>query len=285
MRLKILFFPLMLVISVGTILLYGWPLFKESQDLKVARSEAKAKLEEIRTKSDNIEKLNSFIATEDDDVKLVYKFLSKVKNEEQIIDGINFIALNTPGIMLAQLSPDKDANRGNDAAAASMPSLASVTASAVVPADSGAQGVPAAEAAVSSIATKITAVGKYEDLKVFLQRLDNMQLYNTTSKIEIKRVEENASDGSAQGQVAVGEGEEAQDVQDVPASELLQVDLSVNFGYLAPIKSKVGKKYAIFDKSKFDLAVLDKVRKNAEIKVPELNPGDTQGSLNPFKLN
>lgn len=275
---------MMLTISSVIVLMYGWPMFADMQKLKNDRSEAISKLEDIKAKSENIVKLRSIAVDEkSEDVRLIYQYLPKVKKEEAIIDSVNYLALNTPGIIIAELDIEKDGGGNKNAASSNVTVTSSPTTAAA-----GSVSQSAAANVFSYIPVKLTVVGKYDETKLFLSRLDNMLMYNSVSSLTIEHVKKDDTKKivAAPNEDATQQATEGTDAGNESAeSELLKTDIAINFVYFSPIKSRAGQKYDIFSRNNFDLAVLDKIRSNAEINVPDLEIRDSAGTPNPFKLN
>ena len=271
MRLKNLFFPLMLVLSFAVIMLYGWPAFSQLNDLKKTLKEDNDKLTDLKKRSASIGILKSKIASGGENVNFVYSYLPQEKREDRIIDAVNFVASSTSGIGLSEISIEKSAN--NQAVAsvensATTGSAGGFVSTAIAPQTNTAATTPVENTNLQFLTLKVAVSGNYADIKAFLDRLNSINIYNVTKSVSIEHVK--SSTGKE------GTNQENQD--------LLSADISIDFGYAPALAFKNNLKQNVVDKGNFDFTVLDKIRSASQITVPEVTAGSTGNVENPFKL-
>lgn len=259
MRLKNLFFPLMLAVSIAVVVIYGWPAFSKISGVNTDRIEKGKRLEDLTKKGDNVELLNSRLEKGGEDITLVYAYLPQKQTEERIIDVINYVALGTPGVVLSELGIEKKTAATVDTASAS--STAGAATSASTKSDGGLVFVTA----------KVGIVGGYADIKSFLNRIDAVDMYNLTKDVKISSMEK-AGAKAEEGLVPTND------------PDLLKAEITIDFGWApaATLKDKIDSD--VLERGSFDFAVLRKLRDAMQVKVPEISTGGAGNKENPFKL-
>ena len=103
MRLKFLFFPIILVISLSIFIGYIWP---EINNLKMANDEKiknQGMLQDIAAKQAAIAKIDSQMTSNSADTATINNYLPSTRVEERILSGVNFLASDA-GVSLANIS-------------------------------------------------------------------------------------------------------------------------------------------------------------------------------------
>lgn len=269
MRIKLLAFPVMLALSIAIFIAYVWPEQGALREAMRGFEKSKADLQNIVEKKNNIEKLKSSLIQNQSKADFARKFLPAGKNEEEIINGLNYLAANS-GVSLASLSLEKDqTNIGTGGAGATgATSSKDVLFSASPGAGADLAGGPP-EVQLSGVKAKAGVAGSYEGVKSFLEQVYKMEMFNSITSLSIARQE--ASSQPAQG-------------NNPPAganSGMLLATLEINFGYLREVKISKDYSSPIFSRSSFDLAAYDKLVNLISRKIPVLEVGE-EGRANPF---
>jgi hypothetical protein len=268
MRLKIFFFPLVLIISVSIILLAIVPEWGKAKTQKEELDVKTQSLENITNKKKNAEILSSYVETKKDDVSFVDSYLPATQGEERAIDGINYIALNS-GVVLGNIDVESvkadpipvQENTGLD-----VPVMGSESLNA-----DGTPMVVDLAPQVRYTRAKVNVIGTYESLLMFLGKLDNIRFFSKIKSLEIET--ENAGSGSSSATgTAVQQG-----------SNILVADIVVDFGYLKKASVKDGYTNKLFEKSSFSAKTIDKLKDAVSKDIPDLSPS-SGSKANPFAI-
>lgn len=267
MRLKILFFPLMLAVSAVIFIGYVWP---EIANLKTANREkaAAAKLlDDVMEKQDAINSIAAQISGDSESAALVNGYLPDKKVEERIIGAVNYLAGDS-GISLVSISLENKASdateQGQTGLAAAVNSSVEMMATGEIPADS--QAVAGAANAVESSTASIAIVGDYAKIRLFLDQLQRMSLLNHISSLSIAKPSENPSDT---------EGESSTD---------LSAEVVVDFGYFKSAAVGVGRIAQL--QPKLDKDIIETLKQYVSQKTSPIaaagSDTGSKGRINPF---
>lgn len=258
----------MLALSITVFIAYVWPEQGALREAMKGFEKSKADLQSIIEKKNNIEKLKSSLSQNQSKADFVRKFLPAVKNEEEIINGLNYLAANS-GVSLVSLSIEKDqtgiVTGGEGAAAASSKGV-------LFPASPGAGADTAGEqpeVQLSGVKTKAEVVGSYESVKSFLEQVYKMEMFNSVASLSIARQETGSQPDQGNNPPAGA------------SSGTLLATLEINFGYLPEVKISKDYSSPIFSRSSFDLVAYDKLANLISRKIPVLEVGE-EGRANPF---
>ncbi|MDD5463667.1 MAG: hypothetical protein PHP62_00800 [Candidatus Moranbacteria bacterium] len=258
MRLKFLFFPIMLSVSVVIFISFVWP---EINNIKQINEDIIAKKEELRVVNDKnaaIELLGKELVDNADVQNVVKRYLPNNKTEERIISEINFLA-NDANVSLLEISL-KSGEKPN------APVVKNIS-----PSDSQ-EGLNEVNL-LQTIPVEISIAGEYEKIRIFLNNLQRMPVFNVVKSVKIAKQENEGTDEQTT------EGEPV-----VNNSNLLLADVEINFGYLNAVKinnQKVEKFNAILDNETIVALkkyIPQKAQLIGEYTVPE-------GKQNPFVVN
>lgn len=281
MKLKVLFFPFMMVLSFALVLLYGWPWFNDLKLAKTELDENRMKMNEIQKEDGNAEVLYNLIQSDNENVQFTYKYLAREKKEESLIDSINYIALNTSGVSLVDISISK--STANTSAMLEQAAIAQQTPDAAANSTVNQANVGKADdSKVRYVTLKIGIIGQYENIKTMLARINEMPFYKKIEELSIKPVEEKSATNevSADGMVST----EVSESNPKQNANLLNAEITANFGYLNTATSKGTGGEQVFEKDNFDFSVIEKIKNSTDIKVPEINVGNVVGKSNPFQM-
>lgn len=255
MRLKNLFFPIILVVSVAIFIGYIWPEignFKEAKEKKLVSATA---LQSIKDKRTAIETLSVQINKSSETESAVKNYLPENKVEERIINGVNFLTSDA-GVSLVSISLSKSA------VAAAQPAP---VAPSNVPSGGGIMGMnPHAEKVetLENMQASIKISGDYEKIRIFIDQIEHMSIFNSIKSLSI----------TPQGQKTEN-GENA-------GSSSLAADLVVDFGYLK--KSKLSDNMIVSFKPELDNETISAMKTYISQKTPVLDVDANKGKINPF---
>jgi hypothetical protein len=249
MRLKFLFFPIMLVITFSIFIGYIWPEINNIKDINREKLSNTQALQAVRDKQSSIKSIGTQILNSSS-AEVINNYLPNKKVEERVIGGVNYLATDS-GISLVSISL-KSSNATNSALGA------------LPPVDSTVGGqAPYINDEPSFIEAAISISGDYEKIKLFLDQLQKMTLFNELKSLSISN-SKSSSDNSN--------------------SSSLSADIAINFGYLPPVKPDDNK----IARLKTDLgsetieALKQYITPKAESIASTINAAGTKGRTNPF---
>lgn len=253
----------MLAISVTILIAYVWPeigaLMKANGDL----AENKVILENILEKKSKMENLKNSLNQNQDKETFVSSFLPLKKNEEEIINGINYLATNS-GASLVNMTIEEDKEQVVKNEPGEVDSRG-VLFSQSLEANAGSQVNQSAGARVRFVKSKISIVGNYENIKTFSEDLYKMEIFNSIDSILISKQESGQFKGAKIDQ----------------NSNTLYSDIEVSFAYLPRIKVSGNFSSPIFGQPAFDFTAYNKLSSLVSKKIPKLEVGG-EGRSNPF---
>lgn len=167
MRLKFLFFPVVLVISLAIFIAYIWPDFQKIIDLNKENGENKAKLESINLKKDKIKQMAVKIASDTEGESFIKNYLPEKKVYEQIINRLNFLATDS-GVSLIDISAASSAKSSQQSAAVK---------------------TGAASDSLNLYEVKVSINGDYPKIRSFLDQVHFLPLFNSIKSLDIYKRE------------------------------------------------------------------------------------------------
>lgn len=195
MRLKFLFFPIIIVVSLVIFILYIWP---EIGNIKRINEEKIVKMQEIQAINDKkmaLELIGKQLSENSETESIIKNYLPENKTEERIINEINYLA-GDANVSLADIL---------------LNSKKTVAAAAV------AGGVDNTNV-IQTVPVKISLIGNYEKMRIFFDNLQRMPIFNSIKSINItKQVTTPVDDAN------------------IGVSDYLSVIVDVDFGYLRPM--------------------------------------------------
>jgi hypothetical protein len=253
MRLKSLFFPIILVISISIFIGYIWPEIKNVKMINVEKNTNAQSLQFIKEKQAAIESIGTQIANNSNIGSVINDYLPNKKVEERIIGGVNYLAMDS-GVSLLDVSL-KNPNVTNSAFSGNT-------------AEEKTSAVNTDELQFSEVAISIS--GDYEKIKLFIEQLQRISLLNDIKSLTIANQIKNVPDSAANP-----------DETSTAISSTLSASVVIDFGYL-PSFGIDGSKVAKLD-SKLDTDVID-VLKNYISQKPGLvvSSAGNKGKANPF---
>jgi len=258
MKLKILFFPLALILCVVVFIWYIKPEFGNIKNNGANLKNKEKELADMIKKEKNISDLIANLDSQPEKEKLVLSYLPPYERQERIIDLLNFLANES---LLAVSNININAQKGSLAKAAS--------------GNSGGGGEPGAASdinmpPVSDTPASVSVVGSYENIKNYLGRIFTFGQMNNIESVLISKVP---------AEKAMGESESSSDGE----TGILKADIGIKFNYATSVASVSGFNSPVFSLSEFDFNVTDDL--NKAIEGGKIVPGiiiDAKGRTNPF---
>lgn len=235
-------------------------------------------LADINIKQENIGKLSSYLSANSSDVSLVKTYLPDKRNEERIIDGVNYLATNS-GVILGNIDVEKVKSalpEVQEGTGLDVPVMGSASEGQVT--DESTLTDPAALAPakpqVQLTKATIRALGNYDAVVVFLTNLQKMEFFNNIESVEISTSEKSDAAQTEQTETSESQG-----------PQVLTVEVIMNFGFLSTASVPAGGGYAnsLFLKSTYETSVVEKLKNLISGKIPALEVSG-QGKANPFAL-
>lgn len=263
MRLKTLFFPLMLVISISIFAGYIWPeitRLRAANEVNIAKNK---ELQDVNIKKGAIESLGKQISNSDSE-KIIRDYLPQVRMEENVIGNVNYLA-NSANVSLVNISlggGNDDANDRNNVSAG-VAGILNPIARASAAIDETAVGA-VEQSALRATSAEISVIGEYEKVRIFLDGLNRISIFNNIKSLTISKPEKSKEDGAVDSN-----------------NNVLSVAVVVDFGYM-PVSKLDGQKVLAF-KSNIDDGVVE-ILKNYVSQKYSFSPtsGDAKGRVNPF---
>jgi hypothetical protein len=253
MRLKYLFFPIILVICLALTWGYILPEYNEYKTVQTDLEDNLKKLNDANIRKNALEAIGSQIESDSQTETLINNYLPTTKTEEKIISNINFIASDA-GVLLANLNiaPASDDPSGSLAA-----SVAAAPVSATPAPGANAQLVQTSQAT-------ITANGEYSKLLIFFDKLEKMPIYNNIKSLKIAKPTKSSET----------------DLNENPAN--LNAVIVVDFGYLKTVEPDAAKIAKL--NQKLDTESIETIRSyvSSSRSVGENAQQSASGKTNPF---
>lgn len=221
MRLKSLFFPIMMVLSLAIFIGYVWPQIDVVRKINEEILTKRAEMQAVNDKKLAIESVGKKISDNAAGENVVLSYLPQNKTEEQIIGGVNYLAgdANVSLVDITLNSVDSSSKNNNTITTSLLTGLDSVKAQT--------NSSTPNDGLMQSTSVKIALFGDYAKIRIFLDSLQRMPVFNTIKSINIEK------------QVAKEKITETGEV--VAATEStnagLLVNIDVDFGYLNTAKA------------------------------------------------
>ena len=264
MRLKFLFFPIVIVICIAIFSGYIWP---EINDIRIDNAKKQDNmqiLDNVQKRKADINALGDQISSNIDDKKIVDNYLPFSNAEERIIGGINYLSADA-GLTLLNISMTENKSINTT------PSTTSNTTGIQSDTDNTTSNMQFNEASIS-------VFGEYEKINLFIDKLQKMALFNSIKSLIIA----NSTSKELTSTVV------SKDVDQTSVSKNLTAEIIVKFGYLKPADSnnQIAKLDQKIDDETINALKLYISGKDASSVSSGDTAGDTslEGKKNPFFL-
>lgn len=255
MRLKILFFPIVLIISLSIFIGFIWPEISSVRKLNENRIAKNSELQSVAGQQSAIELARKNISDNIEGNKIVNDYLPENKTEERVIAGINYLAADA-GVSLVNISLTGTIDKKSPVST-EISTIDQLTESKVN--------------SVQLSSAKISLIGDYEKIRIFFDNLQRMPIFNVIKSVKIAR-QTSVSDA----------GDEA-----VANDFKLAVEAVVDFGYLSV--AKVNNKQVEKFNANIDNETMNSLTKyiSQKSQLVEDNNAETsnKGKANPFFIN
>lgn len=260
MRLKVFFTPLVFFVAVIVSIWYIWPAIIEIRVKTSEVSTSKKNLESAISRKENSEILKDILDKNKDKEDFILNYLPVSKNDEKVIDGINYLAIDS-GLSIASFNIEEE--KADDMFAQSSDNLSGsdVSAAPGSPVNAEAQTI---KPKIRFSNAKITLFGKYENIKIFLNQIYKMEMLNKINSLTISK--------SKGAETAENQGNN---------NEILSADIEIKFGHMSQINVKEGITSDVFSKNNFNFSPYLKINELIMKKIPVLDEGQ-KGKGNPF---
>lgn len=274
MKVKLLLFPLSLVIALAVGVFWVQPEISSAIALRAQKSETMTQLAQMDQVIANIDTLDRNLASIDSDRQFVETYLPKMGSDDVIIDEVNFLASESGALLvsadLKPLSSDlakaaaQQVQMENDQAEAAANSPGSILGS-----DTSSPELvftkSSPDARLRSVEVSIFALGKYDQIKTFVNHLYHSNHFQNFVSVDISQKSEDQS-GNEHASVS---------------SDTLSAEMIVRFGVLPGTVISSGVLLDMFKASTFNLAVVQDLRERVLNELPALDAAPSERA-NPF---
>lgn len=261
MKVKILFFPLAIAITLMVAIFYIQPEIQSAMGARASVMEKETRLSDIEQKVRNVGLLGSDIDGNKESENLVLKYLPVVQDDDRVVDALNFLSAQS-GLSLSSVKMEKVAETAVKTEAAETTSKNALFATG----DGAAAVKPAAIVAMPKT-VKVTAemTGSYESIRDVVGKISKMDRFQNFAIVKVGRA---ASVAGSQGQEAT-------------PTDTLKASLEIHFLYLSKVRTTGNLDLPIFSQSKIDLKAAQSLRQYVSSPVPSMEMGAI-GKGNPF---
>ncbi|MGB2791756.1 MAG: hypothetical protein WBC29_04365 [Candidatus Moraniibacteriota bacterium] len=275
MKVKLLLFPLSIVIALAVGVFWIQPGISSALMLRTKDGQAQARLDQMDQVIANIDTLDSSLTKNDGDRQFVETYLPKMGSDDVIIDEVNFLA-GESGILL--VSTDLKSVSSDLTKAAALQVQAESDRAEVAANSPGSllnTGMPSdqellftkssPDARVRSTEVSVSVLGKYDQIKAFVDRVYHANHFQDFVSVDIAE--------KPQGKTEVESANVAPDV--------LSANMVIRFGVLPKTTLSSGVLLDTFKTSAFDLAVVQDLRGRVTTELPMLDATPSERP-NPF---
>lgn len=265
MKVKLLLFPLSIVIALAVGVFWIQPEISSALALRTQDADAMARLAQMDQVIANIDALDRNLAENDGDRQFVEMYLPKTGSDDSIIDEVNFLA-GESGILL--VSTGLKSVSSDIAKAAALQVQAESERAEVASNSPGSllnTGLVASpelvftksspDARLRSIEVSVSALGKYDQIKSFADRLYHANHFQKFVSLDITQ--------KPQGQLGSESASTAPDV--------LSADMILQFGVLPATVVSSGVLLDTFQSPAFKVSVVQDLRARVTNELPQLD--------------
>ena len=276
MKVKLLLFPLSIVIALALGIFWIQPMASEALMLRAKVNSAQEKLDKISQVVSNIDRLDRSLDENNGNEVLVRTYLPEKGSDDRILDEVNFLSGDS-GLLLLATGMDRVSSEAALAAqaaseaAADKAELDSVSASrGLIAPDSSSSTLPVFVSSspmsrIRSVDVSISVFGKYEQIRDFADRIYHANHFQRFLSVDIKKKE------------AKKEGDAAPET----APDVLEGNIVVRFSFLPTAHVSEGSFLVAFDRSSFDFGLVQDLLVRATREISPLTVAPTPRS-NPF---
>lgn len=278
MKVKLLLFPLSLVIALAVSIFWIQPTISSALSLRDQKAKEEQHLLEINRVVSNIDALDRNLNENMGNEQFVLTYLPKEGSDDRILDEINFLA-GESGLLLVSTGLKSVSSEAATAiskqvqAAEEQAELKAVSPGSFVGTKSSSTAmtefvVSSPSELVRSTEVSVSAFGTYEQIKAFVDRIYRANHFHSFLSVKV-------------AERMVGENGASQVPGVSNASDVLNVSMKIRFGMLPPTKVSSGVLLKTFDQSVFDFSPVQTLRTRVTNELPLLD-ATASGRPNPF---
>lgn len=274
MKVKILLFPLAIVIALSLSIFWIQPEIASVRSFLTQKEEAEKTLEKTEKIISNIETLFSSLGGNPDDEAFVLKYLPRVDYDDRLLDEVNYLAGDS-GLFLSSVAFERSSNMeaAMAAAAAELAKEQSEGNTTYIPVSgdqsSDGSGTPnlSPEAYLSFSDVAVSAHGKYDQIKAFMEKMYRADHFQSFRSVEI-----------------VSETDEKKSEMDPLISfpvDVLRANIIVRFSALKMLHVERSSRLDEFSEPEFKLDTIQALRERVSNQLASLDAISSQRG-NPF---
>lgn len=255
MKLKIFVAPTLIVLTLVVIFFLAVPKYWEIHSgVYKQYQDKKQKIVDLGEKEKNVSKLIGTLESTPNYEDTLKKYIPENQKEEQILDSLNFLSAQS-GLSVYALSIS-DIAKGS----AGDSDVATVKRFSLESDMTDAGNLASAAPSAKVFQANLGVFGSYDKIKSLIDKIYRLERFDSILSVKIYRAQsDKASDG-------------------------LQADLVIKFNYLNPLSPKeaINVNNSIFSDGKFDLTIVDKIQKEMDATVGNLDNNSAVNRSNPF---
>jgi Tfp pilus assembly protein PilO len=278
MKVKILLFPLSIVVALALSVLWIKPEVSSVFSLRNQKLELENQLNETRRVVSNISALDRSLNENVGNEQFVKTYLPETGSDDRIFDEINFLA-GESGLLLLSAKLDRLSSEvtqsiiAAEQAKVDQKELESVSPGSLIRSDASTAPknvfvASSPKARVRSTDVSVSVAGRYEQIKAFTERVYRANHFHSFVSVSISRETEKKSDGQS-----TPDG--------VAALEVLNADMTIRFSLLPKISVSRGVFLETFKDAVFDFSTVEELRTRVTSELPILDATASERS-NPF---
>lgn len=266
MNVKMLLFPLAVVIGLAVAILYVQPAYQSMQTHRTMLMQKQKVAESIGQKVRNAKALENDLNAKKTEEASVLQYVSETRQDDRIINTLNALAgqsnvvLVSLGMESNQTSDEETSPTGGDVVPLTANLLADPPSMSVDPMMGGIAEVAVAPVKPKGVDVNVRVVGSYESVKDFSGRVARFDRFSHIASIKIDHANGN------------GEGFDP---------NILQADIMLSVSYLPRLASESNSQSLVFDRSTFNLESVSKLAQKI-IDGHSIANVEVSGSSNPF---
>lgn len=276
MKVKLLLFPLSIVVAIALAVFWTQPELTRALSLRDQNSAVMAQLSEIDRVIANINALDQNLTENSGNEQFVKTYLPKTGSDDIIIDEVNFLASESELLLVSTglkpiASETVQAVEQQAQAAAEQKEIAenspkSLINTGEVASETGITFTPSSpKSRVRSVDVSVLVFGKYDQIKAFIDRVYRANHFQNFISVNVDQKTEKQTAANA-----------------VPvAPDMLSATLMIRFGILPEAVVSQGVFPKTFDTPTFDLAVISDLRSRVASELPALDAMPSERP-NPF---
>lgn len=275
MKVKILLFPLSVVVAIALMIFWVKPEVVAVLDLRAQTKNAHSTLDQMNTIVSNIDTLDRSLNENAGNESFVLTYLPQTGSDDRLLDEVNFLASES-GLLFTSVGMKRISSEVVQAAEAASQAIADqAELKAAAPSQeifSGGESISLPTFVSSSpndrlrsVDVSVTAFGRYEQIKDFVDRIyhaNHFQNFLTVDIVEKPEVKD----------------QQSTDVALPMESGALGANITIRFGYLSKINVPQGTLLVAFQQPRFDFGPVDRLRQRV---TREISPLDALPSSRP----